>query len=172
MAHLIPLFRGWSAASAVYRFFAASAGPGLPAPPMGCDHRMIGAKGQCGSAHRNVCRLPVWPAPLQRSFENINMEIFGTMWGPNEFTCIGNLKNWSCLGELGRLTQPVLLISGYHDEMTPPVVSAMKHALPNAEVKIFPNSSHTPYFEERDDYFRTVQDFLDRHREAPASARS
>jgi proline iminopeptidase len=40
----------------------------------------------------------------------------------------------------------------------------MKNALPNAELVVFPNSSHTPFYEEPDAYYRVLLDFLGRHR--------
>jgi len=56
------------------------------------------------------------------------------------------------------------LITALHDEIAPPVAQEMKQLLPNAEIKVFPNSSHTPFFEEPAAYFAVLKDFLDRHR--------
>lgn len=114
--------------------------------------------------YRHLCRCPDWPAPLVRSFEGLNMDIYDTMWGPNEFTCTGTLQNWSCVPDLPKLKMPVLLLTSHHDEVAPPVAAQMKRGLPNAEIKIFPNSSHTPFLEEPEDYFRVLKDFLDRNR--------
>jgi len=114
--------------------------------------------------YRHVCRLAEWPAPLQRSFVGVNMDIYDTMWGPNEFTCVGRLKDVNLIRELKRITQPVLLVSGLHDEVAPPVAAEMFRVLPNAEIKVFPNSSHTPFFEEPESYFAVLKDFLGRHR--------
>ena len=35
------------------------------------------------------------------------------------------------------------------------------HALPNSRVKVFQNSSHTPFFEEADEYFAILTEFLE-----------
>jgi len=113
--------------------------------------------------YRHLCRVPKWPAPLVRSFDGLNMDIYRTMWGPNEFTCTGTLQNWSCVAELHRLTTPVLLLTSHHDEVAPPVAAQMKRGLPNAELTIFPNSSHTPFLEEPEQYFQVLKGFLDGH---------
>ena len=114
--------------------------------------------------YRHVCRLSDWPAPLQRSLAGVNMDIYDTMWGPNEFTCVGRLKDVNIVQDLKRMTQPVLLVTGLHDEVAPPVAAEMRRILPNAEIKVFPNSSHTPLFEEPESYFTVLKDFLGWHR--------
>jgi proline iminopeptidase len=114
--------------------------------------------------YRHLCRLAQWPAALQRSHDGMNMDIYGSMWGPNEMTCIGTLRHWSVVDRLSRITQPALVISGLYDEVAPPVAAQIQRGLPNAEIKVFPNSSHTPFFEEPEAYFAVLRDFLDRHR--------
>ena len=37
-------------------------------------------------------------------------------------------------------------------------------ALPNSRIKVFPNSSHLPMYEEPEAYFETLLGFLDAHR--------
>ena len=114
--------------------------------------------------YRHVCRLDKWPAALQRSIDGINMDIYGTMWGPNEFTCIGNLKDWDRLTDLPLIKQPVLVLCGHHDELTPDSAARIARRLSNATLKVFPNSSHMPFFEEPADYLATVEKFLNAHR--------
>lgn len=114
--------------------------------------------------YRHVCRLDEWPAALKRSMAGINMDIYGTMWGPNEFTCIGSLKDWDRLADLHRVTQPVLVLCGMHDELTPDSAARIARALPNARLKVFKNSSHMPFFEEAEAYQATLKAFLDAHR--------
>jgi len=113
--------------------------------------------------YRHVCRLDAWPAPLQRSMAGINMDIYGTMWGPNEFSCIGNLRDWDRLADLHRVKQPVLVLCGMHDELTPDSAARVARALPNAQIKVFKNSSHMPFFEEPEVYQATLKAFLDAH---------
>ena len=114
--------------------------------------------------YRHVCRLPQWPAPLQRSIDGMNMAIYGAMQGPNEFLYTGNLKDWNRIPDMHRITAPALITVGKYDELTPACALRMKHALPDAELVVFPNSSHTPFYEEPDAYYRVLLDFLGRHR--------
>jgi proline iminopeptidase len=40
----------------------------------------------------------------------------------------------------------------------------MLNALPDGQIRIFPNSSHSPFYEEPQAYRRALLDFLDRQR--------
>ena len=113
--------------------------------------------------YRHVCRLKTWPAALMRSLDGINMEIYGSMWGPNEFTCTGNLKNWDRVADLARLDRPCLVLCGHHDELTPRSAARVARALPDARLRVFPNSAHMPFFEEPEDYFAELRAFLKQH---------
>ncbi len=112
--------------------------------------------------YRHVCRLPEWPAPIKRSLDDWNMSPYMTMQGPNEFLYIGNLKDWNRVPDLPRIKVPVLITVGAHDELTPACALRMKLALPDAEIKVFPNSSHMPFYEEPAAYYPALLDFLAR----------
>jgi proline iminopeptidase len=114
--------------------------------------------------YRHVCRLPEWPAPVNRSLEDWNMGPYGTMQGPNEFLYIGNLKDWNRIPDLPRLTMPVLITCGAHDELTPACALRMKLNLPDAEMQVFDNASHMPFYENPGAYYPALFDFLSRHR--------
>jgi proline iminopeptidase len=113
--------------------------------------------------YRHVCRLKEWPAPLRRSLQGWNMDIYRTMQGPNEFLYTGNLKDWNRIPDMNRITAPALITVGKYDELTPACALRMKHALPDAQLVVFPNSSHTPFYEEPDAYYPVLPDFLGRH---------
>ena len=113
--------------------------------------------------YRHVCRLDEWPAPVKRSLDNWNQDIYGVMQGPNEFLYTGNLKDWNRIADMNRIDAPTLITVGKYDELTPACALRMKQALPNAELKVFPNSSHMPFYEEPDAYYPVLTEFLDRH---------
>ncbi len=122
--------------------------------------------------YRHVCRLADWPAPVKRSLEGWNAEIYGTMQGPNEFLYTGNLKDWNRIPDLHRIAQPCLITCGMHDEITPGCALRMREALPDARVAVFKNSAHMPHWEEPERYFAVLLDFLAAHRgKTPAGAR-
>lgn len=112
--------------------------------------------------HRHVCRLPEWPAPVLRSLGDWNMGPYEAMQGPNEFLYIGNLKDWNRVPDLPRITVPVLITVGLHDELTPACAARMQRALPDAELHVFPNSSHMPFYEEPERYYPVLLAFLAR----------
>jgi proline iminopeptidase len=116
--------------------------------------------------YRHVCRLDEWPAPVKRSLDDWNMGPYVTMQGPNEFLYTGNLKDWNRVPDLHRITVPVLITTGQHDELTPACALRMKQHLPDAELHCFPNSSHMPFYEEPQAYYPVLRDFLKRHRAA------
>jgi proline iminopeptidase len=112
--------------------------------------------------YRHVCRLAVYPDPLKRSLDDWNMDVYGTMQGPNEFLYTGNLKDWNRIPDMHRIEQPCLIVVGQHDELTPACALRMHQVLPNSEIAVFQNSSHTPFYEEPERYFEVLGDFLRR----------
>ena len=110
--------------------------------------------------YRHVCRLKEWPSSLLASVDDWNMGPYGTMQGPNEFLYIGNLKDWNRISDMDSLEMPTLIITGTHDEIGPACASRMNNVLPNSEVAVFHNSSHVPFYEEPDLYFKELKIFL------------
>ena len=121
--------------------------------------------------HRHVCRADPWPLAVKRSMEGVAMDVYGTMWGPNEFCCVGSLKDWDRLPDMHRITVPTLILTGMHDELTPNCAMAMQRALPDAQLRIFKNSAHMPFWEEPTAYFETLLKFLDAHRSRSSRAK-
>ena len=118
----------------------------------------------------HVCRLPVWPDSLERSFAGHNDEVYVAMQGTNEFTCTGNLKDWDRTARLREIKTPSLYIAGRLGSETSVRATTICHnALPGSEMVIFEESSHMPIYEEPHKYLKVVRDFINRseHR-APA----
>lgn len=113
--------------------------------------------------YRHVCRLDEWPAEIHRSLGDWNMDVYGTMQGPNEFLYVGNLKDWRRLDQMTEIRTPSLITTGLHDEIGPPCARLMHQALPDAQVQVFKNSSHMPFHEEPDAYFKVLEAFLAKH---------
>ncbi|SON57971.1 Proline iminopeptidase [Hartmannibacter diazotrophicus] len=113
--------------------------------------------------YRHVCRLQEWPAPLMASLNDWNMAPYMAMQGPNEFLYIGNLKDWNRAADLGKIPCPALITVGRHDEITPACALRMKQNLREAELVVFQNSSHMPFYEEPAAYDAVLLDFLARN---------
>lgn len=116
--------------------------------------------------YRHVCRLDDWPAPVTRSLSDCNAGPYVTMQGPNEFLYTGNLRDWDRSADLACISIPCLITTGQHDELTPACALKMKQGLPQAELHVFPNSSHMPFYEEPQAYYPVLLDFLARQRDA------
>jgi proline-specific peptidase len=110
---------------------------------------------------RHLCRLDPWPEPLERSARNMTGNaVYETMSGPNEFIVIGNLKDWDRIDRLGEITVPTLITVGRYDEITPTCAETMHRRIPNSQMKVFEQSSHTAHLEETERYLQVVADFL------------
>ena len=89
-----------------------------------------------------------------------NSEIYNIMWGPSEFTVLGNLKNFDCTTQLKEITCPTLFTCGRFDEVTPETTQFYSSLTPHAKLHVFENSAHMPYIEEAEEYVTIIGDFL------------
>ena len=109
-----------------------------------------------------ICRMQPWPMGLEQSFANVGMEIYTTMIGPSDFKVIGNLKDWDIMDRLKEIEVPTLFVAGRYDECTPEHMQLMHESLPGSEFALFEKSAHMPFYEEREDCMRIINDFLSR----------
>src|ERR1700761_7941389 len=73
----------------------------------------------------------------------------------------GALAELDLRPELGKVTVPVLVLVGEHDEATPPPMSRELAALlPNAQFKIIPGCAHVPQLQAPDVFLDAIGDFL------------
>jgi len=114
---------------------------------------------------RHVCRVVPNPPEVVRTFEYLAEDptVYRSMNGPNEFYCIGTLRSWSVVDQVGRINVPTLLLSGRFDEATPTTVQPFADAISDVRWRIFEQSSHMPFVEEPDEYLEEVQNFLALH---------
>ena len=111
---------------------------------------------------RHVCRLEPEPEPLQRTRAKFGKQVYETMWGPNEFTVTGTLRDWDITARLREIELPTLITSGRHDECTPALVEALRSGIAGSQWIVFEDSAHMPYLEETERYLEVVGAFLDR----------
>jgi proline iminopeptidase len=109
---------------------------------------------------RHVCRVHPTPDPLQRAVAGMGLPVYHTMWGPSEFTCTGNLKEYDRTERLGEITLPTLFTCGRYDECTPAATAWYHKLMPGSEMVVFEQSSHVPHLEEPKLYLQTIRDFL------------
>ncbi len=110
----------------------------------------------------HVCRVVPNPPEVQRTFEIMARDttVYTTMNGPNEFFCVGTLRNWSVIDRLGSISVPTLLLSGRYDEATPATVQPFFDGIADVRWEIFEESSHMPFVEETERYMDVVDEFL------------
>jgi proline iminopeptidase len=119
---------------------------------------------------RHMCRLDPWPDAFNRSVAGMGMESYEAMWGPNEFTATGVLKDFDRSARLVEIKLPMLFLAGRYDEATPESAAYYRSLAPDSELVIFEKSSHMPQLEEPDRYLAVVRDFLNRaERNRPAT---
>ncbi len=88
-------------------------------------------------------------------------ESYLSMWGENEFTPSGNLKNYDVKKKLNKLNLPCLIISGTDDESTPLVNKEIYDSLKCPKKWIlYPNARHMTYFDCNEQYIKDVIEFL------------
>ncbi|MGC1420021.1 MAG: proline iminopeptidase-family hydrolase [Acidimicrobiales bacterium] len=113
----------------------------------------------------HVCRVVPNPPELVRTFEMLAEDptVYHAMNGPNEFFCIGSLRDWSVVDRVKDIIAPTLLCSGRFDEATPATVQPFFDAIPDVRWEVFEASSHTPFLEEPERYLEVVESFLAEH---------
>jgi proline iminopeptidase len=111
---------------------------------------------------RHLCRIWPYPAVLQESMDHIAKPVYETMWGPNEFTCTGNLMTWDRTDRLGEIAVPTLITVGRYDEVIPSCAETMHRGIPGSELVLFEESSHSAHLEEPDRYLAVLRSFLTR----------
>ncbi len=109
---------------------------------------------------RHVCRLDPWPENVQRSFDEMGVQVYHTMFGPSEFHATGTLKDWDIIDRLPEIDVPTLVTSGQYDEATPLVAQTVRDGIPNAEWVLFDHSAHMAFEEEPERYMQVLDDFL------------
>jgi proline iminopeptidase len=112
---------------------------------------------------RHLCRLDPWPAEVSYSLDHMSLPKYGTMNGPNEFTIVGTIKDWDATPRLGEIQVPSLVTAGRYDEVTPAVAESIHRGIQGSEYRLFTESSHLAFWEERDRYIEVLRRFLDAH---------
>jgi len=82
------------------------------------------------------------------------------MWGPNEFTASGNLKDLDFTARLGEIHAPTLVTGGRFDEVTPRIAETIHRGIQGSVFRIFEKSAHLAMWEEEEKYLETVRNFV------------
>lgn len=110
---------------------------------------------------KHICRLLEWPAELQYALANISRPVYSLMNGPNEYTIVGNMMYWDVTDKLPTIKVPTLVTGGKYDEVSTKVAESIHKGIKSSKRLTFQNSSHLPFWEEREKYMGAIAKFLD-----------
>lgn len=109
---------------------------------------------------QHLCRLPVLPDPVVRTFKHINDHIYVLMQGPSEFKTGGRLLTWDRSKDLPKITVPTLMIGAKYDTMDPKYMEQMSHQVKNGQYLNCPRGSHMAMWDDQSHYFPGLISFL------------
>ncbi|NCB45341.1 MAG: alpha/beta fold hydrolase [Clostridia bacterium] len=110
--------------------------------------------------NRHLCRIQPLPGPMQKTFEQMNAEMYAYMWGPSEFTVNGTCKDYDSSDRINGIKVPVLFTAGEFDEATPESLRYFSNKIEGSKVIVFEDSSHSHHLEKQEEYISVVRDFL------------
>jgi proline-specific peptidase len=109
---------------------------------------------------RYFCNLDPYPEALQKSVDGLGMGPYETMWGPNEFTCTGNLRGLDLSPVAAGLDIPNLWLCGSDDEARPGTIRRFARSNPLGRFVEFVGGTHCVHLEQTDAYLATLRGFL------------
>lgn len=109
---------------------------------------------------KHICRLPQWPAAVERSLGRINKQLYVSMQGPSEFGASGLLEKWDRKADLPKLTMPTLVIGATHDTMDPEHMKWMSTQVPHGSFLLCPQGSHMAMWDDQATYVNGLLAFL------------
>ena len=119
------------------------------------------------SAHyypRHILRMKPedWPEPVNRSFSNLNYDLYVAMQGPSEFGVVGNasLKYWDRKEDLPGINVPTLSIGSAFDTMDPEHMEWIASQVSKGSYLHCPNGSHMAMYDDQEVYIGGLVSFL------------
>lgn len=86
--------------------------------------------------------------------------IYNTMWGKDEFSITGILKDYDCTDKIDRIRAKTLFIAGQYDTGSPRACHIMAKKLNGARVTILKECAHFPHLEKKSEYLMHLRTFL------------
>ena len=110
--------------------------------------------------HEHLCRLPVWPEPVDRAMKHGNNEIYTIMQGPSEFGISGRLANWDIKNRLKEIKVPTLMVGAKFDTMDPVAMEEQSKAVQHGRYLYCPNGSHLSMWDDQEHFYPGVIKFI------------
>lgn len=106
-----------------------------------------------------IRKLP-WDANIDSTFQGANLNIYGHMWGPSEFTATGTLADFERSDVLGQITVPTLYVCGEFDEAVPSTVEYFKSQTPGAKIAVIEDAAHITMHDNPEKNNKVIRNFL------------
>jgi proline iminopeptidase len=110
---------------------------------------------------RHFYRGPQPRPEIDRMKAGRSKAAYRVLWGPNEWTATGPLRNWDVRERLHEIDVPALVVRGAHDLSTAPVAETLVTGIRGARLVVFEDSSHTPVLEETERYLQVLREFME-----------
>jgi proline iminopeptidase len=110
---------------------------------------------------RHVCRILPWPPEVTATSEIVSKSpAYRVMNGPNDFTVVGNMKNWDRRGDLGAIRVPTFITTGQYDEITLDCHQTLQEAIQGSQLLVLDGCSHMTMAEKPAEYTRAIRTFI------------
>ena len=110
--------------------------------------------------HQHLCRLDVWPDPVNRAVNHVNGFIYTLMQGPSEFGIAGRLANWDIKDRLHEIRVPTLTVGARYDTMDPEHMRWMSTQVGHGRYLFCPDGSHLAMWDDQAHFYPGVIGFI------------
>jgi proline iminopeptidase len=110
--------------------------------------------------HQHLCRLDVWPDPVNRAVNHVNGAIYTLMQGPSEFGIAGRLAHWDIKDRLHEIRVPTLTVGARYDTMDPDHMKWMSTQVQHGRSLYCPEGSHLSMWDDQAHFYPGVIGFI------------
>ena len=107
-----------------------------------------------------LTRKPEDSTELNSNDKAFGKNVYEYMWGPSEFTCEGNLKQYDRVKELSGISIPTLFIAGEYDEARPSTVRFYQEKVKGSRFVLVHNAGHVTMHDNPTENINAIEDFL------------
>src|SRR5262249_23626252 len=109
---------------------------------------------------RYLARRQPWSAEIEKTFADLNPDVYVYMQGPSEFTITGTIKDYDVTDRLKEITVPTLFTAGEYDEVRPEAVRSYQSRVPGSRLAVIEGSGHLTMQDEPERYRQVLREFL------------
>lgn len=107
-----------------------------------------------------LARRQPWSAEIEKTFAELNPDVYVYMQGPSEFTITGTLKDYDVTDRLKEITVPTLFTVGQYDEVRPEAVRFYQGLIAGSELAVIEDAAHLTMQDDPERYLQVLREFL------------